>query len=149
MSNSVDPDETSHYLDLHCLQKPIIIACGSERVKFTIYLFLCSSFFTDVPSAPENLKVTDISSDAVSLEWSPSKSDGGAPIVGYAIERRDAGRQQWVRVTRVEPKVNKYTVPKLLEGRGYTFRVMAENEEGLSEPVTLDKTVVPEREIGK
>ena len=38
MSNSVDPDETAHYepshLDLCCLlQKPIIIACGSERVR--------------------------------------------------------------------------------------------------------------------
>ena len=34
--NSVDPDETAHYepshLDLRCLQKPIIIAYGSERV---------------------------------------------------------------------------------------------------------------------
>ena len=36
MSNSVDPDETAHepsHLDLCCLQKYIIIACGSERVK--------------------------------------------------------------------------------------------------------------------
>ena len=37
MSNSIDPDETAHYepshLDLCCLQKPIIIACGSERAK--------------------------------------------------------------------------------------------------------------------
>ena len=37
MSNSVDPDEMAHYepshLDLCCLQKPIIIACGSERVN--------------------------------------------------------------------------------------------------------------------
>ena len=36
MSNSVDPDETDHepsHLDLRCLQKPIIIACGSERVN--------------------------------------------------------------------------------------------------------------------
>ena len=37
MSNSVNPDETAHYepshLDLRCLQKPIIIAYGSERVK--------------------------------------------------------------------------------------------------------------------
>ena len=39
MSNSVDPDETAHdhdepsHLDLRCLQKPIIIACGCERVK--------------------------------------------------------------------------------------------------------------------
>ena len=41
MSNSVDPDETAHYepshLDLCCLQKPIIIACGSERVKKQLY----------------------------------------------------------------------------------------------------------------
>ena len=37
MSNSVDPDETAHHepshLDLCCLQKPIINACGSKRVK--------------------------------------------------------------------------------------------------------------------
>ena len=37
MSNSVDPDETAHFepfhLDLRCVQKPIIIACGSERVS--------------------------------------------------------------------------------------------------------------------
>ena len=37
MSNSVDPDETAHYepshLDLRCLQKPIFIAYGSERVN--------------------------------------------------------------------------------------------------------------------
>ena len=37
MSNSVDLDETDHYepshLDLCCLQQPVIIACGSERVK--------------------------------------------------------------------------------------------------------------------
>ena len=40
MSNSVDPDETAHWavssgcmLDVCCLQKPIIIAYGSERVK--------------------------------------------------------------------------------------------------------------------
>ena len=42
MSNSVDPDERAHYetahhepshLDLHCLQKPIIIARGNERVN--------------------------------------------------------------------------------------------------------------------
>ena len=37
MSNSVDPDETAHYepshLELRCLQKPTIIACGSESFK--------------------------------------------------------------------------------------------------------------------
>ena len=37
MSNSVDPDETAHHepshLDLCCLQKPLIIAYGSEGVN--------------------------------------------------------------------------------------------------------------------
>ena len=37
MSNNVYPDETAHYepshLDLRCLQKPIVIAYGSERVN--------------------------------------------------------------------------------------------------------------------
>ena len=37
ISNSIDPDEMAHCalsdLDLCCLQKPIMMACGSERVK--------------------------------------------------------------------------------------------------------------------
>ena len=37
MSNSVDPDETEpSHLDLCCLQKPIIIACGSERLNYLL-----------------------------------------------------------------------------------------------------------------
>ena len=65
MSNSVDPDETAHYkpshLDLRCLQKPIIIAYGSERVEinakkaiifvqtFSLFPKLHSPFFSGVP----------------------------------------------------------------------------------------------------
>ena len=44
MSNNVDPDETAHelsHLDLCCLQKPIIIDCGGERVN-TIYQLIKS-----------------------------------------------------------------------------------------------------------
>ena len=40
MSNRVDPDETAHdHLDLGCLQKPIIIACGSE--SYNSFLTFC------------------------------------------------------------------------------------------------------------
>ena len=52
MSNSVGPDEMGHYepshLDLRFLQKPIMIAYGSERVeelilpgKTTLSKFIC------------------------------------------------------------------------------------------------------------
>ena len=51
MSNSVDLDETAPYepshLDLRCLQKPIAIAYGSDRVKDferdLIFIFVCSN----------------------------------------------------------------------------------------------------------
>ena len=33
MSNSVDPDDEPSHLDIRCLQKPIIIAYGSQRVR--------------------------------------------------------------------------------------------------------------------
>ena len=40
MANSIDPDETAYYepfhLDLHYLQKPVIFACGCERVQHVL-----------------------------------------------------------------------------------------------------------------
>ena len=48
MSNSVDLDETAHHEPAHlvlcCLQKPIIIACDSERVIMNGYTSYTSSF---------------------------------------------------------------------------------------------------------
>ena len=44
MSNRVDPDTRAHYepshLDLRCMQKSIIIACGSERVNVLFQHFV-------------------------------------------------------------------------------------------------------------
>ena len=62
MSNSVDPDETAHYelshLDLRCLQRPIFIAYGSERVNKTT----CNiQFGCDLQvAAPPSLLLADI-----------------------------------------------------------------------------------------
>ena len=104
---------------------------------------------SDVPSVPKDLEVTEVTDDSVTLEWSPPVSNGGAPIIGYPIERKEPGRSQWIRVTRVEPDVTWHTIKNLLEGRGYVFRVFAENAEGLSEPAAIDKAAVPQRPLGK
>ena len=49
-SNSVDPYELAHYepshLDLCCLQKPIIISYGSERVKAQQTVFPLGLIYT-------------------------------------------------------------------------------------------------------
>ena len=55
MSNSVDPDETAHYepshLDLRCLQRPIMIAYGSERAN--------GLYINKVPTAPQKITFDD------------------------------------------------------------------------------------------
>ena len=105
--------------------------------------------FSDVPSAPRDLEVTEVTDDSATLEWSPPESTGGAEIIGYPVEKRESGRLHWTRVKRVEPDVTWFTVDKLLEGRGYVFRVFAENAEGLSPPSVTEKSVVPQRKIGR
>ena len=53
MSNSVDPDETAHcHLDLCCLQKPVVIAYGSEKVNR--WSVLCSHALTLDENHPSN-----------------------------------------------------------------------------------------------
>ena len=51
MWNSVDPDETAHYepshLDLCCLLKPIIIACGGERLNSQFHINIAATAWTD------------------------------------------------------------------------------------------------------
>ena len=103
---------------------------------------------TDPPSEPKDLKVTDVQQDTVTLQWSPPDNNGGQDILGYVVERREVGRQQWSRVGQTSPDVTTIKARNLLEGRPYSFRVMAENVEGLGEPVTMSKPVTPERAIG-
>ncbi|KAK7507540.1 hypothetical protein BaRGS_00001475, partial [Batillaria attramentaria] len=101
----------------------------------------------NVPTPPRDFKATDIQQDSVMLQWSPPESNGGLDLLGYVVERREVGRQQWSRVGQTNPDVLTIKARNLLEGRPYTFRVMAENPEGLSEPAMMLKPITPERPI--
>lgn len=70
----------------------------------------------------------------MTLSWLPPKDDGGSKITNYVIEKREANRKTWVRVSS-EPKECMYTIPKLLEGHEYVFRIMAQNKYGIGEPL--------------
>lgn len=104
---------------------------------------------TDVPSPPRDLVVSEVTDESVQLQWSAPESDGGCELLGYLVEKREAGRQQWTRVGYADTKTTSMKARNLLEGRPYTFRVIAENQEGLSEPLTLQKPVTPMKPIGK
>uniref|UniRef100_A0A3P8SZK9 Titin n=1 Tax=Amphiprion percula TaxID=161767 RepID=A0A3P8SZK9_AMPPE len=90
--------------------------------------------------------------DSMTLTWCKSASDGGSPITGYVIERREKTGMRWVRVNR-DPVVECTAVAtKLRKACEYDFRVYAENAAGLSPPSepsatfrALDPLVVPSR----
>ena len=47
------------------------------------------------------------------VEWGAPDSDGGAPLEGYKVAVRDAKRQMWMEVGRVQADVQKLQVKDL------------------------------------
>ncbi|CAF4088490.1 unnamed protein product [Adineta steineri] len=90
------------------------------------------------PSLPPTgpLEISNVSKDRATLSWKPPKDDGGSKVTGYVVERRDTskGADAWIPVTQA-CKETTFTVPSLLDGHEYDFRVMAINENGTSEPL--------------
>ena len=108
------------------------------------YILLFIPFTLDKPSTPENLSMSDITRESVSLKWDEPRGDIGAGITGYVIEKRDVRRNIWTTAGTVGPDQTSYTVNKLMEGSDYLFRVAAENQLGtgdfveLREPITVE-----------
>ena len=92
-----------------------------------------------MPSGP--LSVSEITSTSVTIAWNAPSIDGGISLSAYVIERRDIRYKAWLLVEKVHPTITSYCVQNQLEGNEYLFRVIAENEEGQSEPLQLSETV--------
>ena len=67
--------------------------------------------------------------------------DGGSPITGYVVEKRDAKRPGYIYIADVDPGTLTYKATRLFEGYEYYFRVVAENVVGPSDPVEMEKPV--------
>jgi len=105
--------------------------------------------FADKPTAPLDLKVVDRHKDYVSMTWKAPKSDGGALITGYVIERREGSRTTWTKVGETSSETRKYKATRLTEGTEYAFRVAAENSIGVGEFATIDKPVKADVPFGQ
>ena len=106
--------------------------------------------FADVPSAPEGpIEVTDLTEKTAMLSWKPPKSDGGLPLSGYIIERRDNKRTDWVKVNKLSPETTTYKANNMLEGNLYNYRVMAENEEGVGPALETKDSIKPTKQGSK
>ena len=105
---------------------------------------------TGKPDSPQGpLQVKDIEKTSVTLAWKAPKSDGGSPLTGYIIEKKEATRPTWTRVETISPDETKFIVKNLLEGSDYQFRVTAENKHGASSPLVTDASVRPKSKFGE
>ena len=94
------------------------------------------------PSKPGTPEVMDWDKDRVDLQWTEPRSDGGAPISSWIIEKKPR-YGQWEKACEVPAKHGcKASVPDLTEGEEYQFRVIAVNRGGHSDPSDASEPVV-------
>ncbi|UYV65935.1 unc-22 [Cordylochernes scorpioides] len=94
-----------------------------------------------VPSCPGQPEAVDHDKDFIKLKWSPPRSDGGSPITGYDVERRDLKTNRWVKINREPLKGPQYTDNTVIDGHMYEYRVVALNAAGQSEPSVASKPI--------
>ncbi|KAG7276468.1 hypothetical protein CRUP_033906, partial [Coryphaenoides rupestris] len=100
------------------------------------------------PSSPGPPECSDITENAVTLEWALPENDGGSPISGYVIERREM-TGKWIRVNKTPVLDLRYRVSGLFEGNSYEFRVFAENIGGISGPSPISDPMKATRALTK
>ena len=88
----------------------------------------------DVPGQPGIPQVVAFTKDAMTISWNEPPSDGGSPILGYHIERKEKNSILWQKISKALMVGNLYKSSGLMDGIAYEFRVIAENMAGLSRP---------------
>lgn len=53
----------------------------------------------DKPSVPKNLKVTDVNENSAKVMWDLPDDNGGSEITGYVVEKRNATKVSWTKVS--------------------------------------------------
>jgi len=83
------------------------------------------------------------------LAWEPPSFDGGSEIKGYYIERSSGYSSRFVKVNRDPIARTQQTFSDLVEGTEYEYRVLAENEAGISKPSETTGVFVAKDPYGK
>lgn len=89
----------------------------------------------------------EVLADSIALKWEAPEDNGGSDITAYVIEKREFNRRSWQEVAKI--KDLEFIVGKLLEGNQYYFRVFAQNEIGMSEPVEIKEPITAKNPFSK
>lgn len=85
-------------------------------------------------SSPSTPEVKKVGKNFVELAWTPPTNDGGSKILGYVVEKKPVGSDQWTKATPYTISDNNVTIGDLPENGEMEFRVRAINKAGEGEP---------------
>ncbi|XP_029290714.1 titin-like [Cottoperca gobio] len=85
-----------------------------------------------VPTEPGTPFVSTVTKYSMVVEWEPPAKDGGSPIIGYHLERKEKNSILWTKLNKLVITDARFKTSGLEEGIEYEFRVFAENIAGLS-----------------
>lgn len=139
------------YGELHVILHTVVRKFGSMKymlvdyvLKFHCFILTgvlkvpCFHFFqfpvVDVPGAPRNLQPTEVNKSSVTLTWEVPEQDGGSPVTGYIVERRQTTATRWTKAHKQTLTETVFTATDLVEMSEYEFRVAAENAAGIGKP---------------
>lgn len=71
----------------------------------------------------------------------------GKPVTGYVVEKLNKATGRWVPVGKTDD--TEMDVKGLQEGEEYEFRVKAVNDEGESEPLKTDHSIIAKNPYGE
>lgn len=120
----------------------------SDTGNYTIYLTntvgtdsaSCKVLVVDKPSPPQGpLDISDITPDTCALSWKAPFDDGGSPVTNYIVEKLDPAGF-WVKLSSFARHTH-YDVIGLEPNKKYNFRIRAENQYGVSDPLVADEPI--------
>lgn len=101
----------------------------------------------DAPGKPTGpLGFSELTGDGVTLHWSPPIDDGGGNITNYVVEKKNPRTSEWEAVG--QPIGTSFRVRNLEAGVPCDFRVRAENQYGIGEPLNADNPIIPKNPFG-
>ncbi|XP_060892969.1 titin-like [Labrus mixtus] len=104
--------------------------------------FVIAQYPFSVPTAPGIPFASTVAKYNMVVEWEPPAKDGGSPIIGYHLERKEKNSILWTKLNKLVIPDARFKTSGLEEGIEYEFRVFAENTAGLSQASKISECYV-------
>lgn len=97
---------------------------------------------SDPPGKPGIPEPVDWDKEWMDLKWTKPMKDGGSPITGYLIEKKEKDSPNWTKAAQIDKPVLEGRIENLIPGETYQYRVRAINAAGPGEPSDATKPMV-------